>query len=162
MVLLVFDFFGEFDRAMPNQVVKASRESVASYMTCPLCHKLFRDATTIIECLHTCEWLLACCNCLDSWISLVIWCEFIKLSPVMGCDGGCFIWVFCVEFVIYEFRFLVLWDRVPAMWELHVFMDCLCEFLYPYSACWIYVSVCLVGSLFMCAYIYELIAITIR
>nr|GMD13918.1 E3 ubiquitin protein ligase DRIP2-like isoform X1 [Ipomoea batatas]GMD20074.1 E3 ubiquitin protein ligase DRIP2-like isoform X1 [Ipomoea batatas] len=24
-------------------------------MTCPLCNKLFRDATTISECLHTCK-----------------------------------------------------------------------------------------------------------
>lgn len=40
---------------MANQVVKAKREAIAACMTCPLCNKLFREATTISECLHTCE-----------------------------------------------------------------------------------------------------------
>ena len=40
---------------MPNQVVKVKRERIAACITCPLCHKLFRDATTISECLHTCK-----------------------------------------------------------------------------------------------------------
>ena len=35
--------------------VRVKREVLAACMTCPLCHKLFRDATTISECLHTCE-----------------------------------------------------------------------------------------------------------
>ncbi|CAL5353704.1 unnamed protein product [Camellia sinensis] len=38
---------------MSNQVVKVRRETIGSCMTCPLCHKLFREATTISECLHT-------------------------------------------------------------------------------------------------------------
>ncbi|KAG6426916.1 hypothetical protein SASPL_111155 [Salvia splendens] len=38
---------------MSHQVVQVRREALAPCMTCPLCHKLFRDATTIIECLHT-------------------------------------------------------------------------------------------------------------
>ncbi|KAG6403028.1 hypothetical protein SASPL_135243 [Salvia splendens] len=38
---------------MSHQVVKLRREGLAPCMTCPLCHKLFREATTIIECLHT-------------------------------------------------------------------------------------------------------------
>ncbi|KAE8666991.1 DREB2A-interacting protein 2 isoform 2 [Hibiscus syriacus] len=40
---------------MANQVVKVRREAIAACMTCPLCNKLVRDATTISECLHTCE-----------------------------------------------------------------------------------------------------------
>lgn len=41
---------------MSNQVVvKVKREAIATCMTCPLCNKLLRDATTISECLHTCE-----------------------------------------------------------------------------------------------------------
>ncbi|KAJ4851534.1 hypothetical protein Tsubulata_042886 [Turnera subulata] len=36
-----------------NQVVKVRRETIAACMTCPLCDKLLRDATTISECLHT-------------------------------------------------------------------------------------------------------------
>ncbi|GER24899.1 polycomb group RING finger protein 1 [Striga asiatica] len=38
---------------MPHQVVSVRREAVAPCMTCPLCHKLIREATTVIECLHT-------------------------------------------------------------------------------------------------------------
>ncbi|XP_051118618.1 E3 ubiquitin protein ligase DRIP2-like [Andrographis paniculata] len=38
---------------MSHQVVKVKRDAVAPCMTCPLCHKLLHDATTVIECLHT-------------------------------------------------------------------------------------------------------------
>ncbi|XP_042405340.1 E3 ubiquitin protein ligase DRIP2-like isoform X1 [Zingiber officinale] len=37
----------------PSMVVKVRREVMVACMTCPLCHKLLRDATTIPECLHT-------------------------------------------------------------------------------------------------------------
>ena len=36
-------------------VVMVKRELLARCMTCPLCRRLLRDATTISECLHTCE-----------------------------------------------------------------------------------------------------------
>lgn len=36
-------------------LVRVRRDLLASCMTCPLCHKLFRDATTVSECLHTCQ-----------------------------------------------------------------------------------------------------------
>ncbi|KAJ6681259.1 E3 UBIQUITIN PROTEIN LIGASE DRIP1 [Salix koriyanagi] len=36
-----------------HQVVKVRRETIEACMTCPLCNKLLRDATTISECLHT-------------------------------------------------------------------------------------------------------------
>lgn len=36
-------------------VVMVRRELLARCMTCPLCNRLLRDATTISECLHTCE-----------------------------------------------------------------------------------------------------------
>lgn len=42
-------------RETPPQVVKVKREVVAGCMTCPVCHKLLSEATTISECLHTCE-----------------------------------------------------------------------------------------------------------
>lgn len=35
------------------QVVRVKRELLAACMTCPLCHRLIRDATTISECLHS-------------------------------------------------------------------------------------------------------------
>ncbi|KAJ8749543.1 hypothetical protein K2173_025738 [Erythroxylum novogranatense] len=38
---------------MANQVVKVKRQTLMACMTCPLCDKLLRDATTISECLHT-------------------------------------------------------------------------------------------------------------
>lgn len=41
--------------AGPGQVVKVKRKLLVACMTCPICHKLLRDATTISECLHTCE-----------------------------------------------------------------------------------------------------------
>lgn len=40
---------------MPNQVVKVRKEKLALCMTCSLCNKLYKDAATISECLHTCE-----------------------------------------------------------------------------------------------------------
>ncbi|RWW30114.1 hypothetical protein BHE74_00043712 [Ensete ventricosum] len=48
---------GEASAAGPSQVVMVRRDLLAKCMTCPLCLKLLRDATTIIECLHTCEFL---------------------------------------------------------------------------------------------------------
>lgn len=38
---------------MTSQVVKVRREVLAACMTCPLCNKLLREATTISVCLHT-------------------------------------------------------------------------------------------------------------
>ncbi|GAB4855391.1 hypothetical protein Ancab_024014 [Ancistrocladus abbreviatus] len=38
---------------MAGQVVKVRRDKVAACMTCPLCKKLLKDATTISLCLHT-------------------------------------------------------------------------------------------------------------
>lgn len=40
---------------MTGQVVKMKRETLETCMTCPLCHKLLKEATTISLCLHTCE-----------------------------------------------------------------------------------------------------------
>ncbi|KAG0470819.1 hypothetical protein HPP92_016925 [Vanilla planifolia] len=37
----------------PPQLVRVKREILAACLTCPLCSKLLRDATTISECLHT-------------------------------------------------------------------------------------------------------------
>ncbi|KAF5186560.1 E3 ubiquitin protein ligase drip2 [Thalictrum thalictroides] len=38
---------------MANQVVKLRKEAIVARITCSICNKLFRDATTISECLHT-------------------------------------------------------------------------------------------------------------
>jgi E3 ubiquitin-protein ligase DRIP len=37
-------------------VVMVKRDLLASCMTCPICKRLLREATTISECLHTCEY----------------------------------------------------------------------------------------------------------
>ncbi|GFP99581.1 E3 ubiquitin protein ligase drip2 [Phtheirospermum japonicum] len=64
---------------MSHQVVKVKREAVAPCMTCPLCHKLLRDATTIIECLHTCE------KCIYKKLSD----EEMECCPICSIDLGC-------------------------------------------------------------------------
>ncbi|KAL6978599.1 RING-type E3 ubiquitin transferase [Sarracenia purpurea var. burkii] len=64
---------------MSNQVVKVRRETIAACMTCPLCNKLFRDATTISECLHT-----FCRKCIYKKISD----EELECCPVCNVDLG--------------------------------------------------------------------------
>lgn len=65
---------------MSHQVVEVRREAVAPCMTCPLCHKLFRDATTIIECLHT-----FCRKCIYKKLSD----EEMECCPICSIDLGC-------------------------------------------------------------------------
>ncbi|XP_042015736.1 E3 ubiquitin protein ligase DRIP2-like [Salvia splendens] len=65
---------------MSLQVVKRRREGLAPCMTCPLCHKLFREATTIIECLHT-----FCRKCINKKLSD----EELECCPVCNIDLGC-------------------------------------------------------------------------
>lgn len=65
---------------MSHQVVEVRREAVAPCMTCPLCHKLFRDATTIIECLHT-----FCRKCIYKKLAD----EEMECCPICKIDLGC-------------------------------------------------------------------------
>ncbi|XP_042048517.1 E3 ubiquitin protein ligase DRIP2-like [Salvia splendens] len=65
---------------MSHQVVQVRREALAPCMTCPLCHKLFRDATTIIECLHT-----FCRKCIYKKLSD----EEMECCPICNIDLGC-------------------------------------------------------------------------
>ncbi|KAJ6318692.1 hypothetical protein OIU76_014114 [Salix suchowensis] len=65
---------------MLGQVVKVQKERVAACMTCPLCDKLFRDATTISECLHT-----FCRKC----IYMKITDEELDNCPVCDIELGC-------------------------------------------------------------------------
>ena len=39
-----------------GDVVRLKRSALAACLTCPLCGRLLRDAATITECLHTCEY----------------------------------------------------------------------------------------------------------
>ncbi|PSR94841.1 E3 ubiquitin protein like [Actinidia chinensis var. chinensis] len=64
---------------MSNQVVKVRRETIAACMTCPLCNKLYRDATTISECLHT-----FCRKCIYNKISD----EELECCPICNVDLG--------------------------------------------------------------------------
>ncbi|KAL6505187.1 hypothetical protein OROGR_025004 [Orobanche gracilis] len=68
---------------MSHQVVRVKREAVAPCMTCPLCHKLFREATTIIECLHTFEFF--CRKCIYKKLSD----EEMECCPLCNIDLGC-------------------------------------------------------------------------
>ncbi|KAL1559660.1 RING-type E3 ubiquitin transferase [Salvia divinorum] len=65
---------------MSHHVVEVRREALAPCMTCPLCHKLFRDATTIIECLHT-----FCRKCIYKKLSD----EEMECCPICNIDLGC-------------------------------------------------------------------------
>ncbi|XP_022758346.1 E3 ubiquitin protein ligase DRIP2-like isoform X2 [Durio zibethinus] len=65
---------------MANLVVKVRREAIAACMTCPLCNKLLRDATTISECLHT-----FCRKCIYDKIQE----EELECCPICNIDLGC-------------------------------------------------------------------------
>lgn len=63
-----------------NLVVKVRRDELAACMTCPICNKLFRDATTISECLHT-----FCRKCIRKKLSI----EELECCPICNIDLGC-------------------------------------------------------------------------
>ncbi|KAL7599113.1 hypothetical protein Lser_V15G27153 [Lactuca serriola] len=63
-----------------NLVVKVRRDKIAACMTCPICKKLFRDATTISECLHT-----FCRKCIRKKLSQ----EELECCPICNIDLGC-------------------------------------------------------------------------
>ncbi|KAK4351682.1 hypothetical protein RND71_030995 [Anisodus tanguticus] len=66
---------------MSNELVKkVKRESIVACMTCPLCHRLFRDATTISECLHT-----FCRKCIYKRLSD----DELECCPICNIDLGC-------------------------------------------------------------------------
>ncbi|KAL8029103.1 hypothetical protein ABFX02_14G206500 [Erythranthe guttata] len=65
---------------MSHQTVKVRREAVVPCMTCLLCHKLLRDATTIIECLHT-----FCRKCIYYKLSD----EEMECCPICNINLGC-------------------------------------------------------------------------
>ncbi|KAG6766188.1 hypothetical protein POTOM_030257 [Populus tomentosa] len=65
---------------MLGQVVKVQKERIAACMTCPLCNKLFREATTISECLHT-----FCRKC----IYMKLTDEELDSCPVCDIKLGC-------------------------------------------------------------------------
>ncbi|KAG8648120.1 E3 ubiquitin protein ligase DRIP2 isoform X2 [Manihot esculenta] len=65
---------------MAGQVVKVKSEILQACMTCPLCKKLLRDATTISLCLHT-----FCRKCIYEKLSD----EEVDCCPVCNIDLGC-------------------------------------------------------------------------
>lgn len=64
---------------MSNQTVKVKRGVIAACMTCPLCNKLLRDATTISLCLHT-----FCRKCIHKKLSD----EEVECCPICEVDLG--------------------------------------------------------------------------
>ncbi|WOL15259.1 hypothetical protein Cni_G24040 [Canna indica] len=64
----------------PAEVVEVKREQLAACMTCPLCHKLLRDATTISECLHT-----FCRKCIYEKLTD----EEVDCCPICNINLGC-------------------------------------------------------------------------
>ncbi|MED6197502.1 hypothetical protein PIB30_057009 [Stylosanthes scabra] len=65
---------------MTGHAVKVHRAKLEACLTCPLCNKLFNNATTISECLHT-----FCRGCIDK--KLID--EQLKHCPVCNADLGC-------------------------------------------------------------------------
>ncbi|KAI4364547.1 hypothetical protein MLD38_020622 [Melastoma candidum] len=65
---------------MADRVVKVRSSVVAACMTCPLCHKLLDEATTISLCLHT-----FCRKCIYDKLSD----EDVDSCPVCDIDLGC-------------------------------------------------------------------------
>uniref|UniRef100_A0A0E0KGJ5 RING-type domain-containing protein n=1 Tax=Oryza punctata TaxID=4537 RepID=A0A0E0KGJ5_ORYPU len=61
-------------------VVMVKRELLARCMTCPLCNRLLRDATTVSECLHT-----FCRKCIYEKLND----EEVESCPVCKIDLGC-------------------------------------------------------------------------
>lgn len=75
------EFLGVFVLKMSiNQVVKVRKDVLSACMTCPICNKLFRDATTISECLHT-----FCRKCIRKKLSD----EELECCPICNIDLGC-------------------------------------------------------------------------
>ncbi|XP_074573256.1 E3 ubiquitin protein ligase DRIP2-like [Curcuma longa] len=70
----------EASAAAPAQMVKVKRKILASFLTCPICNKLLRDATTIFECLHT-----FCRNCIYEKLDE----EETDCCPVCNIHLGC-------------------------------------------------------------------------
>ncbi|KAJ4968540.1 hypothetical protein NE237_015241 [Protea cynaroides] len=65
---------------MTSQVVKVRKATLAACMTCPLCNKLLREATTISECLHT-----FCRKCIYEKLTD----EETDCCPICNIDLGC-------------------------------------------------------------------------
>ncbi|CAI0433878.1 unnamed protein product [Linum tenue] len=65
---------------MAGQVVKVKRAALEACMTCPLCDKLLREATTVSLCLHT-----FCRKCIYGRLSD----DEVDTCPVCDIDLGC-------------------------------------------------------------------------
>ncbi|XP_030460691.1 E3 ubiquitin protein ligase DRIP2-like [Syzygium oleosum] len=65
---------------MAGQAVKVKRETIKACMTCPLCNKLLKEATTISLCLHT-----FCRKCIYEKLSD----DEVDCCPVCKIDLGC-------------------------------------------------------------------------
>nr|XP_043620868.1 E3 ubiquitin protein ligase DRIP2 [Erigeron canadensis] len=63
-----------------NQVVKLRRKDLKACMTCPICNKLLRHATTVPECLHT-----FCRKCIHKKLTD----DELECCPICNIDLGC-------------------------------------------------------------------------
>lgn len=63
-----------------DEVVKIPKKLVAACMTCPICNKLYRDATTVAECLHT-----FCRKCISKKFND----DELECCPICNADLGC-------------------------------------------------------------------------
>lgn len=109
-----------------TQFVRVRREALVSCMTCPLCNKLLEEATTISECLHSCEfsvilmmaWILS--SNVMIWVCCVVWYYGLGLSyysELMLCYQEKHLLFFCCIFVIWVYLIWVAWslDAVESL-----------------------------------------------
>lgn len=94
---------------MATQVVKVKRETLEACMTCLLCKKLLKEATTISLCLHTCEFI--CFFYILRLIALVFVTILIWVCACIPCIRWSGLFNFCVivQFLIYVLLEFLFW-----------------------------------------------------
>lgn len=70
-------------------VVMVKRAALVACLTCPLCGRLLRDAATITECLHTCEFPPTAPSLPAPRFVFSLACDRSAMWPNYGVEGGC-------------------------------------------------------------------------
>lgn len=100
----------EMAKTSTTQFVRVRREALVSCMTCPLCNKLLEEATTISECLHSCEfsailmmaWILS--SNVMIWFCCVVWYYGLGLS-------------YYSELMLFVIKKSIYWSFVAFLWS---------------------------------------------
>ena len=114
---------------MSGQIVKVKRGILEACMTCPLCNKLLKEATTISSCLHTCKFFfsftLSCVKfCADLGLlwNRLVWLELLFLDLNFSCFPiSCLL---CLSWPVWMLQFDNSMSRWVLFWFLSVDMEC--------------------------------------